>query len=184
MLLFQDLAVVPILFLLGTLAGGEGGARALLLALGKAALSVLLIVGVGRLVLRPLFRGVARTQSPELFMAACLLVVLATGLAASSAGVSMALGALIAGVLLAETEYRRQVEVTVEPFKGLLLGVFLISIGLQLDLREIARAPVFVLGAACGFVLAESRGDLRPRAPVPGARPCGPAIRASARTRR
>ena len=80
------------------------------------------LVALGRLGLRPLFRGVARTHSPELFMAACLLVVLVTGLAAAAAGLSMELGALIAGLLLAETEYRRQIEVTVEPFKGLLLG--------------------------------------------------------------
>ena len=107
---------------------------------------------LGRLGLRPLFRSVARTDSPELFMAACLLVVLATGLAAASAGLSMALGALIAGVLLAETEYRRQVEVTIEPFKGLLLGVFLISVGLRLDLARLAQSPLLVLGCVMGLV--------------------------------
>ena len=117
-LLFQDLAVVPVLFLL-SIRGGEGAARgAYSWAVAQAAGAVAALAAVGRLGLRPLFRGVARTQSPELFMAACLLVVLATGLAAAAAGLSMALGALIAGVLLAETEYRRQVEVTVEPFKG------------------------------------------------------------------
>ena len=105
------------------------------------------LVALGRLGLRPLFRGVARTHSPELFMAACLLVVLATGLAAAAAGLSMELGALIAGLLLAETEYRRQIEVTVEPFKGLLLGVFLISIGMSLDLGQVAAQPALVLGA-------------------------------------
>jgi CPA2 family monovalent cation:H+ antiporter-2 len=151
-LLFQDLAVVPILFLLGMLGGEAGGAGALFLAVAKAIAGVAAVAAVGRLGLRPLFRSVARTQSPELFTAACLLVVLATGLAAAAAGLSMELGALIAGVLLAETEYRRQIEVTVEPFKGLLLGVFLISIGLSLDLGRLAAAPVSVLGTALGLV--------------------------------
>lgn len=151
-LLFQDLAVVPILFLLGMLGGGETGAAGLLGAVLEAVLAVALLAAIGRLVLRPLFRSVANTDSPELFMAACLLVVLSTSLAAASAGLSMALGALIAGVLLAETEYRRQVEVTIEPFKGLLLGVFLISVGLRLDLVRLAADPLIVLGGVVGIV--------------------------------
>ena len=152
-LLFQDLAVVPVLFTLGVLGrDGAGGWGAFALAVGQALAAVVGLVGLGRLALRPLFRGVARTRSPELFMAACLLVVLATGLAAASAGLSMALGALIAGLLLAETEYRRQIEVTVEPFKGLLVGVFLISVGLAVDLGRVAAQPGAVLGAAVGLV--------------------------------
>ena len=151
-LLFQDLAVVPILFLLGMLGGGDTGLAGLLGAIGEALIAVALLAAIGRLGLRPLFRSVARTASPELFMAACLLVVLATGLAAAAAGLSMALGALIAGVLLAETEYRRQVEVTIEPFKGLLLGVFLISVGLRLDLARLAQSPLPVLGSVIGVV--------------------------------
>jgi monovalent cation:H+ antiporter-2, CPA2 family len=100
------------------------------------------IIAAGRLVLRPLFRGVARTDSPELFVAACLLVILATSLAAAAAALPMELGALIAGLLLAETEYRRQIEVVIEPLKGLLLGVFLISVGMSLDPgRMITDAP-------------------------------------------
>ena len=105
------------------------------------------LIVAGRLVLRPLFRSVARTGSPELFVAACLLVVLATGLATAEVGVPMELGSLIAGLLLAETEFRRQIEVTIDPFKGLLLGVFLISVGMSLDLAGIAAdAPRVVLG--------------------------------------
>ena len=150
-LLFQDLMLVPVLFGLGA-AGGGAGWTGLAFAVLKAVGMVAIIVGGGRLALRPLFRGVARTGSPELFMAACLLVVLGTGVAADAAGLSMALGALIAGLLLAETEYRRHIEVTVEPFKGLLLGVFLISIGMSLDLGRIARDPLPVLGAALGLV--------------------------------
>ncbi len=151
-LLFQDLSLVPVLFGLGALGTGAAGWAQFGLAVGKAVAVVVALVGGGRLALRPLFRGVARTRSPELFMAACLLVVLGTGLAAQAAGLSMALGALIAGLLLAETEYRRQIEVTVDPFKGLLLGVFLISIGMSLDLGRILRDPATVLAAAFGLV--------------------------------
>ena len=153
-LLFQDLAVVPVLFGLGLLGRGEAGegAAGFALTAGKAVGVIVGLVLLGRLGLRPLFRGVARTGSPELFMAACLLVVLGTAVAAASAGLSMALGALIAGLLLAETEYRRQIEVTVEPFKGLLLGLFLISIGMSLDLARVGAEPFAVLGAAAGLV--------------------------------
>jgi len=153
-LLFQDLAVMPVLFVLGVLGQHETpGAASFALAVGQALGMVVGLVLLGRLGLRPLFRGVARTQSPELFMAACLLVVLGTGLAAAAAGLSMALGALIAGLLLAETEYRQQIEVTIEPFKGLLLGVFLISIGLRLDLAQVLMQPGVMLGATVGLVL-------------------------------
>ena len=155
-LLFQDLAVVPIMFVTDLVGHGGGGWASLGLALGKAAIALVGLVVVGRLVLRRLFRSVARTRSPELFMAACLLVVLATALATAEAGLSMDLGALVAGVLLGETEYRRQVEVTLEPFKGLLLGVFLISIGLGFDLHLLLAQPGAVLGAAVALVLAKA----------------------------
>lgn len=154
-LLFQDLAVVPVLFALGALVPARHAASAagLGLAIGHAVVAVAVIIAVGRLILRPLFRSVARTRSAESFVAACLLVVIATGLATEAAGLSMALGALIGGLLLAGTEYRRQVEVTIDPFKGLFLGVFLISIGMSLDLRVLATNPALVIGAACGVVL-------------------------------
>jgi CPA2 family monovalent cation:H+ antiporter-2 len=140
-LLFQDIAAVPVLFvisILGAHAGGGAFARTTV----QAVLMVLGLIAAGRLVLRPLFRGVARTGSPELFIAACLLVILATGLATAAVRLPMELGSLIAGLLLAETEFRRQIEVTIEPFKGLLVGVFLISVGMSLDLGNIvADAP-------------------------------------------
>jgi CPA2 family monovalent cation:H+ antiporter-2 len=128
-LLFQDIAVVPILFGVSVLgaARGEASLASFGAAIGQAALALLAIVVIGRLGLRPLFRFVARADSPDIFLAACLLVILGTSLAAAAAGLSPAMGALIAGLLLAETEYRRQVEVLIEPFKGLFLGVFLIS---------------------------------------------------------
>jgi monovalent cation:H+ antiporter-2, CPA2 family len=155
MLLFQDTMVIPILFVVGMLGADHQGSLGLALgkALGQAALAVGGVVIVGRLVLRPLFRLVAGTQSTELFMAACLLVILAMGLVVTMAGLSMALGALIAGVLLAETEYRRQIEVLIEPFKGLLLGVFLISIGMSLDLGQVAAAPLFFITASIGLIV-------------------------------
>jgi CPA2 family monovalent cation:H+ antiporter-2 len=154
-LLFQDLAVVPVLFAVGALGSATHAASAvdIGLALGQAVLAVVAIVALGRLVLRPLFRSVARTRSSELFVAACLLVVIATGLATAAAGLSMALGALIGGMLLAVTEYRRQVEVTIEPFKGLFVGVFLISIGMSLDIRTMAAHPLLVFGGAVVMVL-------------------------------
>jgi K+:H+ antiporter len=154
-LLFQDLAVVPILLVLGTFAPTNrvSSVAAVGVAVGQALVTVAAIVALGRLVLRPLFRSVARTRSAELFVAACLLVVIVVGLAAAAAGLSMALGALIGGLLLAGTEYRRQVEVTIEPFKGLAVGVFLISIGMSLDVRILAALPLLVLSAAAGVVL-------------------------------
>jgi CPA2 family monovalent cation:H+ antiporter-2 len=143
-LLLQDIAAVPVLFAISVFGAG-GGARSW--ALVQAIVVVLGLIAAGRLVLRPLFRGVARTGSPELFVAACLLVILATGLATAMVGLPMELGSLIAGLLLAETEFRRQIEVTIDPFKGLLLGVFLISVGMSLDLADIAAdASRVILG--------------------------------------
>ena len=152
-LLFQDLAAVPILFVLGIVGTRDGqagidGPTGLAIVVGQAALAVVALLVFGRFGLRRLLRRAARTGSPELFMAACLLVILGTGLATAVAGLSMAMGALIAGLLLAETEYRRQIEVTIEPFKGLLLGVFLIWVGMSLDVRRIAADPLPVLALA------------------------------------
>ncbi len=155
-LLFQDLAVAPVLFTIAALgergAGGEAG-TAFVLALAQAAAALVVIVGVGRLVLRPLFQLVAESRSPELFMAASLLVILVTGLAAAASGLSMTLGAFIAGLLLAETEYRRAVEAMIDPFKGLLLGVFFLSIGMSLDVTQLMRDPVAILIGGLGLIL-------------------------------
>ena len=157
-LLFQDLSVVPVLFVIGALApdSNAGNLTSFAIAVGQALLAIALIIALGRLVLRPLFRSVARTRSSEFFIAACLLVVIAAGLAAEAAGLSMALGALIGGLLLAGTEYRRQVEVTIGPFKGLLVGVFLISIGMTLDLHLLASQPLLVLGCVCALIVVKA----------------------------
>ncbi|WP_036265823.1 cation:proton antiporter [Methylobacterium sp. 10] len=154
-LLFQDLAVAPMLFAIAVLGRSDGAnvGGALALALGQAAIALVLIVVAGRLALRPLFQLVARTRSPELFMAACLLVIVATALTAAASGLSMTLGAFVAGLLLAETEYRRAIEATIDPFKGLLLGVFFVSVGMNLDPAQLMAAPKTILGLSLGLIL-------------------------------
>ncbi len=153
-LLFQDLMVAPLLFLvaaLGTLSGGVGAL--LLTSVLPACAGIAFVVLVGRLVLRPFFHLVAAAGSSEFFMAACLLVVIGTGFISAMTGLSMGLGAFIAGLLLAETEYRRQIEVTIDPFRGLLLGLFFVSVGASLDLELIFSEPVRTLGLAAAIVL-------------------------------
>jgi len=170
-LLFQDLAVAPLLFVTSALAGsGSGFVWRLFLTVAPAGLTVAAVILVGRLVLRPLFRSVALTRSPEFFMAACLLVVLGASLAAAASGLSMAIGAFIAGLLLAETEFRREIEVTIEPFKGLLLGLFFVSVGAEIDLSLALQQPVAVFGALAVFVALKAL-SLYPLARVFGAGP-------------
>lgn len=157
-LLFQDLAVVPLLFLVGVLGAREEGSVAMgfVIAIGQAVFAIAVIVLIGRRALRPFFRLVAAADSPELFMAAALLVVVGTALATGAAGLSMPLGAFIAGLLLAETEYRREIEVMIAPFKGLLLGVFFISVGMMVDIGGIVRQPGVILGLAAAAVLVKA----------------------------
>lgn len=154
-LLFQDIAVVPILFIVGVLATREGGSliAGFGLALIQAGIAILFIVLFGRFVLRRLFRLVAATGASEMFVAASLLVVVGTGVIAALAGMSMALGAFIAGLLLAETEYRRAIEATIEPFKGLLLGLFFFSVGMAVDIGGVIAAPGSALAAVVGLIL-------------------------------
>ncbi len=153
-LLFQDLAVVPILFLVGVLSPGSEGsiAAALGLALLRAAAAILVILVLGRLLLRRLFQLVAGAHSPELFTAMILLAVLVTALGTLWAGMSMALGAFLAGLLLAETEFRHQVETDIAPFKGLLLGLFFISVGMALDLAAVADLALWVGLSVIGLI--------------------------------
>jgi CPA2 family monovalent cation:H+ antiporter-2 len=153
-LLFQDLAVAPILITLAILGRGDGTfGLGDLVALGPAVIGLGVIVLFGRLALRPMMRSVAKAKSEEMFMAACLLVIIGAGLVASLSGLSMALGAFVAGILLAETEYRHEVEVKIEPFKGLLLSLFFVSLGIRLDLSLLVASPVFVLGVALGLLV-------------------------------
>jgi CPA2 family monovalent cation:H+ antiporter-2 len=153
-LLFQDLCLAPLLILVSALGRGgtgeAGGGLAWTLALEVA--TVALLVVLGRLLLRPLFQMVAQSRSTEFFMAACLLVVMGTALITAASGLSMAIGAFIAGLLLAETEYRRAVEVTIEPFQGLLLGLFFVSVGAGLDLSRLVDHPAEIIAMAAGLV--------------------------------
>ena len=153
-LLAQDLAVIPLFLLIAGLAASDDGTvlAGLASAIVKAGLALLLIVGAGRLLLRPLLRHVAMSGAPELFTAATLLVVVGSGVAAALAGLSMALGAFVAGLMLAETEYRKAIETIVEPFKALLLGVFFFTIGMKFDVREVFADPLAILAAVAGLV--------------------------------
>ncbi|MCG6122042.1 MAG: monovalent cation:proton antiporter-2 (CPA2) family protein [Microvirga sp.] len=158
-LLMQDLAVVPILFAVGVLGAQTEGAigPAFAFAVGKAALVVCAIYLVGRLVLRPTLRLVAQARSPEMFMAAILLTVIGAAAITGLAGLSTALGAFLAGLLLAETEYRHEVEVDIEPFKGLMLGLFFVSVGMGIDWRVVADQPFWIAAALVGlFVIKAS----------------------------
>ncbi len=139
MLLFEDLALVPIIFALGAMAptaSDEGWVGIAGVALRGGATVVVMYLG-GRLVLPRLFAQAARTKSPELFLAASLLVVIVASVATTAAGLSPIVGALLAGLLIAETEYHTEVEVMTAPFKGLALGVFLITVGMSVNLAEV-----------------------------------------------
>jgi monovalent cation:H+ antiporter-2, CPA2 family len=153
-LLAQDLAVVPILVFVAILGAGEGTSvlSSLVLALVNATIAITAIVILGRLLLRPLFRMVASVGASEVFVAAAIFVIIGTGVAAALAGLSMALGAFIAGLLLAETEFRRAIETTIGPFKSLLLGLFFFTIGMNIDIRELARDPFWLLASVVGLV--------------------------------
>lgn len=133
MLLFEDIALVPIVFLLGALGGG--GLGGLVATIWQGLLVVVAMMVIGRFALPLLFAQAARTKSPELFLAATLLVVIGASLATSLVGLSPIVGALVAGLLIAETEYHAEIEGIIDPFKGLALGVFLLTVGMSIDLR-------------------------------------------------
>ena len=153
-MLLQDVAAIPILALVPLLAvsaehaqgGGWFGAA-------KAVGVIALIVLGGRLLLRPALRWIARSKTPEIFTAASLLLVVATAALMQSVGLSMALGAFLAGVLLAESEYRRELETDIEPFKGLLLGLFFIAVGMSIDFAVVMAQPLLVAGLVLGFLV-------------------------------
>ena len=155
MLLFEDIMIVPIIFILGAMAPtaqaeGWQGLRDTLIV-GGAVVAGLLIVG--RLALPRLFAQAARTKSPELFLAASLLVVIGASLATAAAGLSPIVGALIAGLLIAETEYHSEVEGIIEPFKGLALGIFLITVGMSIDLATIWDNFGAIFAAVVGILV-------------------------------
>jgi glutathione-regulated potassium-efflux system protein KefB len=149
-LLFQDLAVVPLLIVL-KLFTGEGSQMSLAAAAEAIGIVVLLILA-GRFLVRPVLRYIAETRLREVFIAFSLLVVLGAAALMEWVGLSMALGAFLAGVMLADSEYRHELELDIEPFKGLLLGLFFIAVGMSIDLSLFLRSPLLVLGIALGLV--------------------------------
>jgi CPA2 family monovalent cation:H+ antiporter-2 len=149
-LLMQDLAVIPMLLLVTALSKPDSSnlAAGIATALLQAAAAAILIIFFGRFVLKPIMRLVSSANSPDLFMAAVLFIAMGTGAVAAGAGLSMSLGAFIAGLVLAETEYRRAIETILEPFKGLLLGLFFLLVGLNLDLSLLLQTPFKILAIA------------------------------------
>jgi glutathione-regulated potassium-efflux system ancillary protein KefC len=174
-LLLQDVAAIPILALIpllaiaGTHTDGNGWITA-----AKAVGVIAAIVFGGRLLLRPALRWIARSDSPEIFTAASLLLVVAIAALMHSVGLSMALGAFLAGVLLAESEYRRELETDIEPFKGLLLGLFFIAVGMTIDFAVIAAQPGLVAAIVIGLLVVKALvlwGIGRATGMSPGERP-------------
>jgi CPA2 family monovalent cation:H+ antiporter-2 len=155
MLLFEDLAIVPIIFVLGALAPNAqaDGLGALGRTIGLGLVVVVAMLLLGRLLLSRLFAQAARTKSPELFLSASLLVVIVASLATAAVGLSPIVGAIVAGVLIAETDYVDEVEVITAPFRGLALGVFLITVGMSLDARAIVAQWELLVAAIVGVVL-------------------------------
>nr|WP_207791183.1 cation:proton antiporter [Sphingosinicella soli] len=158
MLLFEDLAIVPIIFVMGVISPlpGSDDAGDLTRTVILGAVVVAALLGLGKLLLPPLFRQAARTKSPELFLAVSLVVVMGASLVTSAVGLSPIVGALVAGLVIAETEYRMQVEVTVEPFKNLALGIFLMTVGMSLDFELIAESWPYLIAAIVGIILVKA----------------------------
>ena len=170
-LLAQDLAVIPLLIFISLLGNDNQDSlvASIAIALVQALATLAVIALLGRLFLRPIFRFAAATRSNDLFIATTLFVIVAAGVAAHQAGLSMALGAFVAGLLLADTEYGKAIEATIEPFKSLLLGIFFFSVGMTIDFRELIHNPgwlalvvvalivvkaLITIGLARGFKLA------------------------------
>ena len=156
-LLFQDVAAIPILALipvLGIAVGGDdvSSTGAKLMEIAKIIAVIGGIILGGRILLRPILRWIARSKTPEIFTAASLLLVVAIAALMQLVGRSMALGAFLAGVLLADSEYRRELETDIEPFKGLLLGLFFIAVGMSIDFGVLLRSPGLMAAVVVGFI--------------------------------
>jgi len=152
--LLQDVAAIPILALLPLLATAQAHADGSGWSGAAKALGVIAVIVLGgRLLIRPVLRWIARSKTPEIFTAASLLLVVATAALMQWVGLSMALGAFLAGVLLAESEYRRELETDIEPFKGLLLGLFFIAVGMSIDFAVVLAQPLLIAGVVLGFLL-------------------------------
>ena len=155
--LLQDIAAIPILAILPLLAvGGAAESGNGWWGAAKAFGVIAAIILGGRLLLRPALRWIARSKTPEIFTAASLLLVVAVAALMQAAGMSMALGAFLAGVLLAESEYRRELETDIEPFKGLMLGLFFIAVGMSIDFAVVLEQPGRVLAIVAAFLLVKA----------------------------
>jgi len=152
-LLFQDLSVIPLFMLLAFIAPNHSGSSVDLLAVAKAVAVIVAIVLASRTVLRPIMRVIAQTGVREIFVAFSLLLVIGISLAMESVGLSMALGTFLAGVLLADSEYRYELRLDIEPVKGLLLGLFFIAVGMTVDLALVTNQPLLIFGGALLIVL-------------------------------
>ena len=156
-LLFQDIAAMPMLALLPLLGDGAGHSAAQnMWGLAQGVAVLVVMVFAGPYLLRPLLRAVAQTQLGEAFSAATLLVVVGAALIASSVGLSMALGAFVAGILLADSEYRHELEADIEPFKGLLLGLFFIAVGMSANVGLVLQYPLQIIAAVLGLFVVKS----------------------------
>ncbi|HEY0627825.1 MAG TPA: cation:proton antiporter, partial [Sphingomicrobium sp.] len=154
MLLFEDLALVPMLFLIGAASGAETSSLGQIALQGTLVIAAILIVG--RFLLPALFAQAARSKKPELFLAISLLVVILAATVTASVGLSPILGALVAGLVIAETEYRNEVELVIEPFKGLALGIFLITVGMRIDLAALVGDWPMLLGALVAVIMVKA----------------------------
>ena len=154
-LLFQDLAVIPLLALLPLLGSEhtQGGANWMAAVKGIAAIGT--VIAGSRLIVRPALKFIAHHSSREVFTAAALLLVVGTSLVMEKIGLSMSLGAFLAGVLLADSEFRHELEADIEPFKGLLLGLFFMAVGMSANLGLLLTAPLLVCGLALALMAAK-----------------------------
>ena len=153
-LIFQDLAVVPILALIPLLAtDANTGEQSIIMSFARSALVIFAVVLVGKFALNPMFRWISKLQLKELTTGAALLLVVGIAQLMVSIDLSMGLGAFLAGLLLAESEFRHELEANIEPFKGLLLGLFFICVGMSLDLSLMISEPLTVFGAAIGLIV-------------------------------
>jgi glutathione-regulated potassium-efflux system ancillary protein KefC/glutathione-regulated potassium-efflux system protein KefB len=155
-LLFQDVAVIPLIALLPLFSPDKMGETSGWIVAAKGVAAIALVIGVSRLVVRPALKLIARFGGREVFTAAALLVVIGAALAMEAMGLSMSLGAFLAGVLLADSEFRHELEADVEPFKGLLLGLFFMAVGMSANLALLAAHPLTVIGAALGLMVVKA----------------------------
>jgi glutathione-regulated potassium-efflux system protein KefB len=153
-LLFQDMAVIPALAFLPLLSGGVSGSlESIGIAVAKALGALAVVLIGGRFLIRPIFRAVDAAKTPEIFTATALLIVAGTAFLVDTVGLSMSLGAFMAGVLLSDSEYRHEIRADIEPFEGLLLGIFFISVGMSANLGLLLTEPGMIVAGVAGLLI-------------------------------